>query len=89
MIKCQSERTCQGQVSGVNLLGYESENKTNMCENNRENESERSKMNASSLVKKETKQSVLRKTEEVRVTGESWEEELFTTEDMIVQLNLN
>lgn len=54
-----------------------------------ENESERSNMNASSLVKKETKQSVLRKTEEVRVTGESWEEELFTTEDMIVQLNLN
>lgn len=88
MIKGQSERTCQGQVSGVNLLGYESENKTNMCENNRENESE-SKMNASSLVKKETKQSVLRKTEEVRVTGESWEEELFTTEDVIVQLNLN
>lgn len=89
MIKGQSERTCQSQVSGVNLLGYESENKTNMCEYNRENESERSKMNASSLVKKETKQSVLRKTEEVRVTGESWEEELFTTEDMIVQLNLN
>lgn len=89
MNKGQSERTCQGQVSGVNLLGYESENKTNMCEYNRENESERSNMNASSLVKKETKQSVLRKTEEVSVTGESWEEELFTTEDMIVQLNLN
>lgn len=83
MAKGQNERTCQGQVSGVKLLGYESENKTNVCENNRENESERSKMNASSLVKKETKQSVLRKTEEVRFAGESWEEELFTTEDMI------
>lgn len=79
MAKGQSERTCQGQVSGVNLLGYESENKTNMCENNMENENVRSETNAT-FVKKEIKQSVLRNAE--RLTGESWEEELFTTEDM-------
>lgn len=79
MAKGQSERICQGQVSGVNLLGYESENKTNMCENNMENGNVRSETNVT-FVKKEIKQSVLRNAE--RFTGESWEEELFTTEDI-------
>lgn len=81
MIKGQSGRTCQGQVSGVNL-GYESENRTKMCENSSENESQGSKNYVNSLVKNEAIQTVLRKSEDVRYAGESWEEELFTVEDM-------
>lgn len=50
-----------------------------MCENNMENESVRSEMNAI-FVKKENKQFVLRNVE--RFIGELWEEEFFIIEDM-------